>query len=69
MDAEARQECFDWYMATNTLFRRLATETETEVDDNKYAVNVAMISLIVEGKVEISQRFDGELLFTKCVPN
>jgi len=69
MDAEAKKEWYDWHMTSNALFRKLATETEMEVDDNKYAMNVALISLVIQGKMEISQRFDGELLFTHCKPN
>ena len=69
MDADTRKEWFDWYMTSNALFRKLANETEREVDDNKYAMNVALISLVIQGKMEISQRFDGELLFTHCKPN
>jgi hypothetical protein len=69
MDAEIRKELFGVYEKSDALFRKLVAETEREVDDNKYAMNVALISLVIQGKMEISQRFDGELLFTHCKPN
>lgn len=63
MDANLRKEMIDWHMKNDTLFRRLAMETANELDDVKFQINSALLELVLQGKVAISQDFSGELLF------
>lgn len=63
MDANIRKYLLDWHMANDALFRRLAMETANELDDMKFQINSALLELVLQGKVAISQDFSGELLF------
>ena len=63
MDANSRKYLLDWHMKNDMLFRRLAMETANELDDVKFQINSALLELVVQGKVSISQDFSGELLF------
>jgi len=63
MDANIRKYLLDWHMKNDTLFRRLAMETANELDDMKFQINSALLELVLQGKVAISQDFSGELLF------
>lgn len=69
MDANTRQELFNWHMSNDALFRKLAYETASEPDDNKFAIGNALIELVMQGKVAISQDFNGEMLFDYNHPN
>lgn len=69
MDANDRQELFNLHFKNDMLFRRLAEETVSEPDDYKFAINNALIELVLQGKVAISQDFSGELLFDHNQPN
>jgi hypothetical protein len=69
MDKKVRQEIFNWHMDHDTLFRKLAYETAAEPDDAKFAFGNAMIDLVLKGKVNLTQGFDGELLFSNSNPN
>jgi len=63
MDANIRKYLLDWHMKNDALFRRLAMETANELDDMKFQINSALLELVLQGKVAISQDFSGELLF------
>ena len=69
MDANYREQLFNWHFQNDLLFRRLANETVSEPDDYKFAINNALIELVLQGKVAISQDFSGELLFDYNHPN
>lgn len=69
MDPNFRQELFNLHFKNDMLFRRLAEETVSEPDDYKFAINNALIELVLQGKVAISQDFSGELLFDHNQPN
>ena len=63
MDANIRKYLLDWHMKNDALFRRLAMETANELDDVKFQIGSALLELVLQGKVAISQDFSGELLF------
>jgi hypothetical protein len=63
LDPNFRQELFNLHFKNDMLFRRLAEETVSEPDDYKFAINSALMELVLQGKVAISQDFSGELLF------
>ena len=69
MDANLRKEMMDWHMKNDTLFRRLATETNNEPDDAKFQIGVALLTLVLDGKVRIVQNNLGEMLFEHNLPN
>lgn len=69
MDPNFRQELFNLHFKNDMLFRRLAEETVSEPDDKKFQLGNALIDLVLQGRMSISQDFSGELLFELNQPN
>ena len=64
-----REELYKFHMENDSLFRRLVIETENESDDGKFQIGFALMQLVMQGKVAISQDSFGELLFENNQPN
>jgi len=69
MDANYRKELYDWHLKNDVLFRRLLEETNKEPDNNKFEMGVALLTLVLDGKVRIIQNNLGEMLFEHNLPN
>ena len=69
MTTDLAKEIYDLHIQNDTLFRRLAKQTKNEPDDNKYIASAAMMSLVLHGKVYITQNAFGELVFETTLPN
>ena len=69
MNDKLRQEVFSFYYHNDALFRRFAIETEKESDNTKFMINRALLDLVIDGKVSISQDIFGELLVAHSTPN
>ena len=66
---ETTKEFISFRMSHDPLFRRLVDETVNETNDNKYNVGLALVDLVLEGKVEIVLDPLGGLLFERTQPN
>lgn len=69
MNDNDRKELFKFHMENDMLFRRLAEETVSEPDDRKFQLGNALMDLVMQGRVAISQGFSGELMFELNQPN
>lgn len=69
MNDNDRKELFKFHMENDMLFRRLAEETVSEPDDRKFQLGNALMDLVMQGRVVISQGFSGELMFELNQPN
>ena len=68
-DVHTNEELIDFDNKHDPLFARLLRETEVEKDENKFQIGVALVSLVLSGKVKIIQSPQGELLFEHQLPN
>ena len=68
-DVQTNKELIDWHSKHDPLFARLLRETEREIDNSKFEIGVALVSLVLSGKVKIIQSPQGELLFEHQLPN
>ena len=68
-DVHTNEELIDFHNKHDPLFARLLRETEGEKDENKFQIGIALMSLVLSGKVKIIQSPQGELLFEHQLPN
>lgn len=57
------------FYENSPLFRRLYDSAEMESSFDKVEVLFALCDLIVAGKVDLSIRYDGELMVSETLPN
>jgi hypothetical protein len=69
MDENQRKELYNFHLTNDALFRRLVMETASEPDESKFQVGLALLDLVMMGKVAILQDSFGELLFDLNQPN
>ena len=63
------KELMEFHYNFDPLFKQLCDETDKEKDDAKFQLNLALISLVLDGKIAITKDNFGELLFEKAQPN
>ena len=63
------KELLQFHLDYDPLFARLASEIKVETNPFQQEVGLALMQLVMEGKVRIVQAETGELLYENCSPN
>ena len=63
------EQMIKWHFENDVLFRRLVFEAVAETDPAQRFINEGLVELAATGKIEITESYNGELMFALAQPN